>query len=143
MKRLAILLVLLVISAALFYGYKEYNRKNADLSSAEAAITIDALTLIAAFEKDSASASGMYIDKVVAVVGTIKKIEAAEAPVVLFLGEADQMSSVLCSMDSSHPLSGSPLKVGAKVTVKGLVNGYQSDALLGTDVALNRCVIQQ
>jgi opacity protein-like surface antigen len=142
MKRIVLIVVLLAVCFTAWYGYKEYNRKNIDLSGEKPTATVDALTLIASFERDTASASKHYVDKVIAVTGIIKKIEAEEAPAVFFLGEAGQMSSVLCSMDSTHAASYSSLKEGSKVTIKGLVNGYQSDESLGTDVKMNRCILQ-
>lgn len=142
MTRIILIVILIAVGLAAWYGYNEYNRKNKDLSGIKATETVNALALIASFEKDTASASKQYIDKVVAVTGTIKKMEAEEAPVVIFLGDPGQMSSVLCSMDSSHAASYASLKEGSKVTIKGIVNGYQSDELLGMDVKINRCVIQ-
>ena len=143
MKRIILLLILIIIIAGGLYAYREYNRKNKDLSSTEAATTTDALTLITTFEKDSSSANKQFLDKVVAVTGTIKKVESEENPVIIFLGDETQMSSVQCSMDSAYSKGHASLKKGTTVTVKGIVTGVQSDELLGTDVKLNRCVIEE
>lgn len=142
MKRIIIMIILLLLVAAGLYAYKEYNRKNSDLGGTRAAATTDALSLITTFERDSASANKQYLDKVVAVQGTIKKIERDGNPVIIFLGDAARMSSVQCSMDSTHALEYSDLTKGAMVTIKGRVNGAETDELLGTDVKLNRCVIE-
>lgn len=142
MKRSLLIVTVLVIAVIAWYGYSQYNRTNEDLKNKKAEYSINDLDLIAAFERDTASSSKMYVDKVVAVTGSIKKIEDAEAPVVLFLGDKQQMSSVICSMDSSYSASYAKLKEGTKITIKGLCIGYSFDELLGTDVKLNRCVIQ-
>ena len=44
-------------------------------------------------------------------------------------------------MDSTHATDYSKLQQGAPVTLKGVVNGAESDELLGTDVKGNRCVV--
>src|SRR4051812_7510763 len=103
MKRtLLLLIILLVAGIAIWYGFNEYNRTNASLNSAKAAATVTAATLLAAFEKDSARAVKQYDDQVIAVSGPVKKIEADGNPVIIFLGDAGQMSSVQCSMDSAN-----------------------------------------
>ncbi len=141
MKKSILLITLIVVAIIAWYSYTQYNRKNVDITTKKTEHNIDALSLIAAFEKDTASSSKKYIDKIVEVTGTIKKIEAEEAPAVLFLGDSNQMSAIVCSMDSVYATTYSSLKKGTKITIKGICNGYQYDELLGTDVKLNRCVI--
>jgi hypothetical protein len=141
MKRIPIFVVLALLGFGAWYGYTEYHRKNVDLSTAKPSLSADDVSLVNAFEKDSTRASKQYIDQVIAVSGTIKKIVNDDARWVIFLGDASRMSSVLCSMDPSHPTAYGSLQEGAKVTVMGMCNGYVSDELLGTDVTLNRCVV--
>src|SRR5437588_10263189 len=103
MKRsIVFLLVLLVIGIVIWYAYKEYNRSNASLNDEKPAATVSAAALLNAFEKDSASAVKQYNDKIIIVSGAVKKIAAESNPVVIALGEAGQMSSVQCSMDSTN-----------------------------------------
>lgn len=141
MKRIILVVILIVIIASGFYAYKEYNRKNKDLSSSKAIATTEALLLITTFEQDSASATKQYVDKIIAVTGTIKKMESESRPVIIFLGDAAQMSSVQCSMDSTYSTEYTALQTGASVTIKGIVTGVRKDDLFGTDVILNRCVL--
>ncbi|MBD0332649.1 MAG: hypothetical protein ICV66_08335 [Chitinophagaceae bacterium] len=141
-KQIVIAVVLIIVIIVAWYGYKEYNRKNVDLSTTKPDYAIDALSLIGAFEKDSAASNKKYTDKIIAVNGNIKKIDAEENPVILFLGDAGQMSSVQCSMDSSHVAEYKTLKEGTSVTIKGLCTGYEFQDLLGTDVKLTRSVIE-
>jgi hypothetical protein len=141
MKRSLIIMGIVLAGLAVWYGMNEWNRKNPDLSEAAASETTTAESLIAAFEQDTASASGKFTDKVVQVSGTLKKMARDERPLILFLGNANTMSSVVCSMDSAHAAGYASLKEGAAVTVKGMCVGYQFDDLLGTDVRLNRCVV--
>ena len=142
MKRKVFLIIILLVTViAVWYAYAEYNRTNDDLSHAQVSTTISATALLTAFENDSANAVKLYRDKVIAVTGAIKKIEAESNPAIIFLGDAAQMSSIQCSMDSTNATAYAQLKSGDAVTLKGLVSGFRTDPLFGTDVILNRCVI--
>ena len=141
MKRGTLLIILLITGIAVWYAYHEYNRTNTSLDDAEAVATVTASALLTAFEKDSASAVKQYGDKIVAVTGRVKKIAAEGNPVVLFLGDEGQLSSVQCSMDSSKATQYQSLKTGMTTTLKGKVAGFRTDPLFGTDVILNRCVV--
>ena len=141
MKKWLLILILVVTAIAVWYGYTEYNRTNTALVDTKPIATVTVPVLLAAFEKDSAAAVKQYDDKIIAVTGTIKKIEADGNPVVISLGDAGQLSSVQCSMDSTNAATYTQLKTGAITTLKGQVTGFRSDALFGTDVILNRCVV--
>jgi len=61
----------------------------------------------------------------------------------VILGEEFLMSSVRCSMDSLHQMDVASLTTGTLVTMKGNCSGFNRDELLGSDVILNRCVIEK
>jgi len=142
MKKIILLVLVIVIAAAGLYAYKEYNRTNKDLKNSKAQITTDAPSLIAAFEKDSSSANKKYIDKLIAVSGSVKSIDRDGNPVVIALGESGQMSSVQCSMDSVYASEYKSIKEGDHLTIKGMCTGGRTEDLFGTDVILNRCVLE-
>ncbi len=142
MKRsLLFIIILVAVGLAVWYGYTEYNRTNASLRDAKATATISAAALLAAFERDSAQAVKQYNDKIIAVSGAVKKIAAEGNPVIIFLGNAGQLSSVQCSMDSTNAERYKTIKTGMAATLKGKVAGFRSDPLFGTDVILSRCVV--
>ena len=142
MKRVILLILVIVIAAVGFYAYKEYNRTNQDLKNSRPDFTLEATALITAFEKDSLSANKQYVDKLVAVTGHVKSIDAQDNPVVIALGEAGQMSSVQCSMDSSYAEEYKAIREGDQLTIKGMCTGGRTEDLFGTDVILNRCVLE-
>ncbi|HEX6333384.1 MAG TPA: hypothetical protein VFZ78_04100 [Flavisolibacter sp.] len=135
-----ILLVVLVIVAIGWYGYSEYNRTNEDLLKKKPAYSMQAAELIAAFEKDTASANRKFTDKVIQVSGTVKSLDTNGNPVVIALGDPGQMSSVQCSMDSSHAEGYRKIREGDHVTLKGMCTGGKTEEMFGTDVILNRSV---
>jgi RecJ-like exonuclease len=142
MKRALLLILVIAVAFVGWYSYKEYNRKNVDLTSVDATVQTNVASLVNAFERDSAAATRTYVDKVIAVQGNVKEIDAEGNPVVIFLGDPGSMSSVKCSMDSAHADGYKAVSKGSLVTIKGTCSGYQTEELLGTDVELTRCVIQ-
>jgi len=142
MKKTILLLVLVIIGAMGFYIYKEYNRTNRDLKDIKADINTNTASLIAAFEKDSSSANKQFIDKIVEVSGTVKSIDTNGNPVVIALGESGQMSSVQCSMDSTYVNEYKSVKEGDQLILKGVCIGGETQEIFGTDVKLNRCVLE-
>lgn len=142
MKKIILLVLVIVMAAVGFYAYREYNRTNKDLKNVTADFTMDAAALIASFEKDSSSANKKYVDRLIAVSGHVKAIDAQGNPVVIALGESGQMSSVQCSMDSAYAKDYKTIKEGDALTVKGMCTGGRTEELFGTDVILNRCVIE-
>jgi hypothetical protein len=126
------------------YGYKEYNRKNKDLANVKADIGLKTRELISAFEKDEKLANEKFLDKVIAVEGNVKEVTRDEKGYfTVVLGEEDNMSSVRCSMDSVHQRDASAIAEGTNITMKGICTGFNADELLGSDVILNRCVIEK
>ena len=140
-RKYIVLLVILVLVFITWYGYSEYNRKNDDLTNKKPAYTIAATELIAAFEKDSSSANKKYTDQVIAVSGNVKSIDVDGNPIVIALGATGQMSSVQCSMDSTYTKKSKSIKEGDNLMIKGMCTGGRTEELFGTDVILNRCVL--
>ncbi len=142
MKKIILFAVLAVLAAGGFYAYNEYSRTNKDLKKVRAAYATTSTSLVASFEKDSAAFNKKYIDKVIAVSGNVKSIDKDGNPIVIALGEAGQMSSVQCSMDSAYVREYAAIKEGDRLTIKGMCTGGRTEDLFGTDVILNRGVLE-
>ncbi len=142
-KRIVLGFFVVAIIGGAWFGYSEYNRKVRDLANVRAQVTMQANELIAAFEQNEVTANAKYLDKIIAVKGIVKKVEEDERGYISFiLGDEGSMSSVRCSMDSVHVKDIVHVKDGADVTIKGACTGFNADELLGSDVILNRCVIE-
>ena len=143
-KKIIFSAIVIAIISGGWYGYKEYTRKVKDLSKVKAHVQIHASDLIASFEKNEQASNSLYLDKVIAVKGKVKTVEKDDKGYYsVVLGEETGMSSVRCSMDSTHQDDVASLSKGAVITVKGACTGFNADELLGSDVILNRCVVQQ
>jgi len=144
MKRFLVLLLVIILLAAGWYGYKLYTGKVPSLTEVKADATISATDLIAAFEKDSASANKQYLGKILEVNGNIKSVEKESSTVSL--GNIEGNSSVRCSLDSAFVKEINSLNPGSAITIKGNCTGYMPDETglgLGSDVILNRCVLEK
>lgn len=144
MKRIILLLILIVLLAAGWYAYKAYTGKVPSLTEVKSEEKIDAISLIAAFESDSASANKKYLGKVIEVSGVVKTTDIESATIAL--GNVNSTSSVRCSIDSAFVKTIETLNPGSSVTIKGACTGFLPDETglgLGSDVVLNRCVIEK
>lgn len=144
MKRIILLVVLIVLIAAGWYGYKLYTGKVPSLTDVKTDASITAVDLISAFEKDSASANKQFLGKILEVQGLVKSLDTTSATIAI--GDTASTSSVRCSMDSAFVKSIAGLNQGSTVTIKGACTGFMPDETglgLGSDVVLNRCVLKK
>jgi hypothetical protein len=141
-KKIIIMALAIAIISGGWYGYSEYTRKVKDLKHVKAHVRIGATGLVAAFEKDEVAANTLYLDRIMAVKGIVKAVEKNDqGHYTVILGDEGNMSSVRCSMDSVHQDEVESFSAGASVTIKGACTGFNADDLLGSDVILNRCVV--
>ena len=136
------IVLLLMVSGGL-YAYKEFTRKVKDLTHVKAGVTMDANQLLTVFEASEADGNSKYLDKIIAVSGKVKSVEKNnQGHFTVVLGDETSMSSVRCSMDSLHQQDVASLIPGTAITMKGACTGFNKDELLGSDVILNRCVVE-
>ena len=119
MKRIILIIVLILVAFGAWYAYREYNRTNIDLADARPDAALTATALIAAFESDSASANKQYLGKILEVTGAVKSIERDGNAATVIMGQIGSMSSVRCSMDTTHLQQIASIKEGQQVSIKG------------------------
>lgn len=143
-KKRVLLAVLLAIIAGAIYIYKEFNRTNVNIAREKSAFTVSATELIKAFTDNDSTASIKYVAKIISVTGLVKNINHDERGyLTVSLGDTLSMSSVRCSVDSMYTGSATTVKPGTTIKVKGNCTGFNADELLGLDVIINRCVIEE
>jgi hypothetical protein len=142
-KKIFVGLATIAITMGL-YGYREYIRKNKNLSYVKANFKIQANALIKEFEENEKKANEKFLDKIIAVSGAIRDvIKDDKGYYSIVLGGDENMSTVRCSMNSIDQDEVGLLKKGNIIMIKGACTGFNADDLLGSDIILNRCVIQK
>ena len=142
-KQIFIAIGILSLTAGI-YGYQEYTRGNKYLAFVEADYILPAIDIIKEFESNENAANAKFLDKIVAVNGEIKGIiRVDEMYYTVIIGGQDNQSSVRCSIDPDQHIDENRLQTGTFITIKGACTGFNEDALLGSDVILNRCVIEK
>ena len=121
MKRKILVTVLGLVVVAGLLGVYFYTKKTPDIvqDKPDAAVTVKAL--LAAFDRDTASARQQYIDKVVEVTGLVKRIDTTGAVV---LGEEASPSEVVVGLDRRHMKDYESLKVGSTAVMQGICSAY-------------------
>ena len=139
MKRKIIIGILIIVVVGGFIGYRLYSEETADIVNKKPDEITNVKSLIAAFDADTASASKKYIDKIVEVTGTVKKIDTTGS---LVLGEEDNLSEVVVGLDRRHMKDYENVKLGSVAVIQGICSGYSKGdgndllASLGTSVEL-------
>ena len=142
-KKVLVAVVMIALTAGL-YGYIEYTRTNTDLVYAKADHVIGVKELVKEFEENEQAANTKFLDKIIAVNGSVKDvIKDDRGFYTVIVGNEGYTSSVRCSMDADHQLTDIQLQLGNNITIKGICTGFNADQLLGSDVILNRCVIEK
>lgn len=125
MKRI-ILLGLLALALIAVSVYRLYNKPHRQLEN-EKSISVDASTLLKAFEQDESAANAIYLDKVLEVSGSVSSISTnQDGKQVIVLGSHDPMFGISCTMAVESPAS----KQGDYLIIKGFCKGYLSDVVL-------------
>lgn len=127
--------ILIAAIAGGTYGYYQYNRPVASLESTSADVVLETPALLKAFETDETAANAKYLDKVIEVSGEISRIEEDGDKKSIYLNTGNEMSSVICEMETGTEMTG--LAQGSKVVIKGKCTGYLMD------VVLVQCVVKK
>jgi len=114
------------------------------LTDVEPDFTTDAVALIAEFEANETEADKKYHNKIIVVNGMVKSVDELENTFSIALGDTNNMSSVRCVLDSNLVSAAAGIHRGQVIAIKGAITGFKKDdtGLLGSDVELNRCVIE-
>lgn len=141
--RTLIIIGAVAVAGGVVYGLKEFNRGLAEVGAMEAVETVDAAALLAAFMADDQAARAKYVgatEQAIQVSGVIAAIEPGNdaTPTNVRLDAGDPMASVACEFASADLPAA--WKVGARVAVKGICQGYTGEGMMPGDVVLQRCV---
>ncbi len=113
--------ILLVIALAAYYAYTKYDEKTPDLVNRKPDVATDITTMLAAFEKDTASAGKLYLDKLVEIRGNVKSIDSSGA---VILGTEGNPSEIVIGLDRRHLEDYKKIRVGTEAVLQGVCSGY-------------------
>ena len=134
MKKIILsILVLALIGAAGTYYYAFVYSKNRkfDMVNAEGT-SIEAVTLVKAFQENETEANKNYLDKVLLISGTISATDQTQTgDRTLTLSSDDPFAGVMVTLDSTEA---SLVNMNDKVTVKGFCKGFLSDVVITSAV---------
>jgi len=139
MKRIILVIVILAVAIGGWYLYTVFQENTPDVINKEPEVVTTAREMLDAFDNDTASARKKYVDKIVEVTGTVKRIDTTGSVV---LGEEGTASEVTIGLDRRHTEDYKKIKTGAIAKFQGVCSGYDkgnSDDLLaslGTTVEL-------
>jgi hypothetical protein len=142
-KKSILLIILLAVGIGGWYAYREYTRTNKDLADVKADWQTSSAKLISEYEANDSIANKKFLGKIVEVNGSVNEvIKDDNGYYTVVFGESGTMSSVRCSIDTTHQKDITSLTMGSSATVRGACTGFNKDDMgLGSDVILNRCVI--
>jgi hypothetical protein len=142
-KKIIWLVILIIAGGSAWYGYSEYSRSNKNYQNVKPDFSLSAINLIREFEAGDSTASRKYNGKAIEISGNVKSIDKDEKGFyTVTLGDSSSLSSVRCSMDTTHKDDASALPVGSSVMLRGACTGFYKDEMgLGSDVILNFCAV--
>jgi len=132
------LLVVGVIAILLVYKFV-YNKQHPDYENAEPAFTVTALQLYEAYKGNKDAASAMYDGTMIALLGKLSKVEAADSFVtaVFVFNQGDfGDEGIRCTVLKKFNTEADKLQPDGEVKIKGYCTGYNE-----TDVILEKCSI--
>lgn len=143
-KKIIIGAIVLAILIVAVYAWSEFTRTVKSLSGVTPDYKTEAVSLITEFEANETEADKKYHNKIVAVNGMVKGVDEVQNTYTISLGDTSSMSSVRCVIDTNYVSSVEGIHRGSVITIKGAITGFKKDdtGLLGSDVELNRCVIE-
>jgi hypothetical protein len=134
-KKYALVAITIIIAIAAIYGYKEFNRKPADVSSLKTQVVITADSIIAAYERDEVKANEKFLGKTILINGVVSEMNNEHDTLLNVIIGNNGLHNVSCLLDNIQLENYKKYSVGRPVFIKGICTGFLAD------VELNRCVI--
>lgn len=129
-KKKIILSALVVVILGAFLGYKMYNKPHKNITETSADISVSANAILEEFSSDEKTANSKYLEKIIAVTGTISAIKIEKGKGIITLTTQDDFGGVLCHLSENATKKINTLKTGQVITVKGICTGYLMDVVL-------------
>jgi hypothetical protein len=126
-----------IIVAAIFYGYKTYNKSHKNLNEMKADYVLAPDAFLAEFEADEAAAQTKYLNKIIQLQGDLLEIQTVGNQTIWIISTGNPLSNIQCEMDGRYIQNVSDkVKTGDKVTVQGICSGKLMDIVLNQVVCI-------
>ncbi len=117
---------LILFLLAVWVSFRMYNKPHRDPAT-ESSISISAVELLQAFEKNESKAYARYLDKTLSVRGKVAELTYnLEMTPIIVLETDNPMFGVRCTM--ANPKI--DVRPGDLVTIKGVCTGYLTDVII-------------
>lgn len=123
-------LVVVGIIAAVVVALYVFRKPIESVANQKADFTIQADSLLMAFESDENAANAKYLDKIIIVKGTIAEITSDTSGYTVILRDETSLSGVSCLLGKDQKEKAATLTLGQELTLKGICNGYLMDVVL-------------
>jgi hypothetical protein len=124
------IIVLIGIVIAIAVSLFVFRKADDSVAKQQPDFKVTCTEIVSAFEKDEPQANEKYLDKILEVEGTIAELSSDTSGVNITLREEGATSGVTCSFSTSQKIDIKELKLGSKLTFKGICNGYLMDVTL-------------
>ena len=128
-------IVIILLGGIAWFSFLNVPKASSQGKNAE--YTLPATDLFQAFEADEESSNAKYIGEIIEVIGTITEIDTDEqgAAVILLASDSD-FGGVLCTLESSQLEKAMKLKLGDRVTIKGVCTGMLMEVVLNKGIII-------
>ncbi len=133
MRKKIVFFIAIVLLCFAGWGFYLFNKPHEGVGGAEADITIQATDLYQQYSTDEAKANAKYINKIIAVTGTVSEVNKENNTCTILLKKENEEGGVSCNL-FTH--TNTNAKKGETLTIKGRCTGFLMD------VALADCVIE-
>jgi hypothetical protein len=128
-KKLLLAGVVLVIVVIFFVWRWTFRAADTSVASKKTEVTIESGALIKAYTSNEDSTNTLYLNKIVAVTGTIDAINEKDQEIQVYLKKKDEMAGVMCGFYKTE-IDKNAIKTGQVITVKGICTGFLMDVVL-------------
>jgi hypothetical protein len=128
-KYVAIIFVIGIV-VAVAVGLFVFRKADDSVAGQKSDYKLKCSEIVNEFETNEEQANTKYLDKIVEIEGTIAELSSDTSGVNIILRDENAVSGVTCSFGISQKIDIKELKLGSKLTVKGICTGYLMDVTL-------------
>jgi len=135
MKKIILIGILIIAVAAIFYGYKTYNKEHKNLNDVKPDYTLSPVTFLAEFDADENAAQTKYLNKIIQIQGELLEIQKVGEQIIWIISTGNPLSNIQCEMDGRYIKDvEDKVKKGSTVTVQGICSGKLMDIVINQAV---------